>query len=272
MKGAIVHHLGFFDSRILGGSMIGIVAGIIYPPTSPEGYHGSIDHVVLDSVTLTSNTIGGWANSGLVVGHLVHAPFRISNIQVSGITQLSGGNALGVILGRGETVIDGVNQGNVWLDSIAVGPDVEVTGGAFASGMVAMGLEGDAITNSYSLAHVSSDNINKGAGIIGTVRDDSSKGSPELIANTYFAGTLNNAGVLVGSAYRSGQSIAVHTVTLDSFTQPLDGSGRMVSSSNASFTNEQLRDSENDWFILWRERFSPPWFLSNGSYPQLTAP
>jgi hypothetical protein len=268
MAGAIVHHLAIVDSTITGGGAIGIVTGTVMWPTTSTGYHGSIDHVTLDTVTLTSNTRDLWACSGLLVGQLMHTPFRISNIRVGGETHLSGGNALGVIVGRGEAVVDYRNQGNLWLDSIAVGSNVVVDGGAFASGMVGMGTEGDTISNSYSLAQVASYDIG-GTGIVGSVSMDPTKGSPEIIANAYFAGSLSGDGILVGSSYRPGKSIAVHTAVLSTLSQPLDHSGSMVSDSNANLTEDQFRDSNHEWFNLWKERFSPPWKFEAGAYPDL---
>ena len=274
MAGAMVHHLSVEDSVIRGGVTLGIVTGAVLWPTNASGYHGSIDHVTLSSVRVISNTIRGWAHSGLVAGYIAHSPFRISNVRVSGSTALSGGNALGVIVGS-EDCVDGLsslrNQGNIWFDSIAVGSGVVVNGGAFASGIVGIGTEGDAITNSYSLARVTSGDIG-GSGIVGTVKDDETKGSPELIANTYFAGTLIGDGLLVGTNYRSGKSIAVHTIVLKTLSQPLDGSGNMVSYSNATFSDDQFKDSSNAWFDLWKSQASPPWVFSLGSYPDLEFP
>jgi hypothetical protein len=269
MAGAIVHHLTIANSGISGGSGIGAVTGAVLRSANPKGSHGFIDQVRFESVTITADET--WATAGLAVGYLAHTPFRVSNVSVRGVTTLTGGNALGVIVGRGEGAVDGLNQGNLWLDTIAVEAEVFVEGGAFASGMVGMGIEGDTISNSYSFAHVTSDNIG-GTGIVGTVMNDATKGSPELIANTYFAGTLSGAGVLVGSNYRSGKSIAVHNFVLRDFGLRMDGSGNMISDSTRIISDTEFRNPTFGGFKMWQDRFSPPWIFSAGSYPQLTVP
>jgi hypothetical protein len=271
MRGAVVHHLQIINSSLIGGIGLGLIAGRVEPPFGNSSYHGFIDHVILENVALTATE--PWAWGGLVIGSLSHTPFRISNVQVNSAV-LDGENSLGAILGGDIQTLDqdsGANLGNLWMDSIAVEKGVQVNGSAFASGIIGFALEGDTLSNSYSKAEVISDNIG-GAGFIGTIQKDPTKTSPTIIANAYFAGSLAGEGILVGSQYYGGQSIAIQTVSLDSLAQPFDNSGNMISNTNFRVSYDALKDPNHHAFSVWRHNFTPPWFFVEGQVPALVYP
>ena len=266
LQGGIVHDISLLNSSIVDSSgTMGALFGFEFAPTSSPSYHGYVDHVTLNSVTVTSSTMGGWAWSGGVVAVITHTPFRISNVSVTGLTGY-GGNSFGGLLSANETGGWGgdPNISNVWIDHVSLDSTSGITGGAFAAGIVSVLGLGDVVSNSYSLATVNC-NDTGGAGIIGTPQS-SGNGDATYIVNSYFAGALTGDGAIAGSSYYGGSVALVNTASLSTLSQPITGNATTVSNSNSALSDAQFKTTTSPVFSTWQ---SPPWTFANGSYPGL---
>ena len=171
----------------------------------------------------------------------------------------------GALMGSQTATGFSQNFGNLWVDKSSVSAGMTINATTYTSGFAGELQIGDVISNSYSLAQVTS-TTNSAAGLIGSATGGLS-GLATSIVNSYFAGTLTGgSGTMVAAARSSGKVLFVNTATLSTLTPGLSGA-TVVSSTNASTTDAQFKNISTAVFSSW---LSPPWSFSNGSYPTLS--
>lgn len=272
MRGSIVHNVEFDTVSITSGSQgIGLVAGNITTPTVKPFYHGYIDNIKVTNITI-NRSAGGWAWSGSLVAIIMETPYRISNVHYYGTNNITmNGNVAGAVVGTNHSRdwLEGGLYGdisNVWLDRIQVDTGTTQSGGgAFLNSIYSNPTKRDVISHSYSRAVVNGYGGIGVSGFVGTIEDDYSN-DPLFIVDSYFAGTLNNAGgIMTGSSYRSGSVMLVRTASIDTLVPPVNGSP-VASSTHSVLSDDDFKNPSHSAFANW---ISTIWNLQTGVYPTL---
>jgi len=214
-----------------------------------------------------------------LVGTAFGVASNIQNVLVTG-ADISGGVAVGGLVGNGQTLINIINSSaqNVKVHGPAAGglagsnvseiiqsySTGNVTG-ASAGGLEGILARGDTITNSYSLAHVSSYpflGMQAAGGMVGTIYNYGSTTSPSVITNSFAAGivdhTLNNGGI-------SGSGAASFSTGT---YWDIQATGQSNDPNPASIGKTTAQMYQQSTFVGWD--FNKTWSIIKGTdYPHL---
>ncbi|NDF15266.1 hypothetical protein EB061_08095 [bacterium] len=276
LAGGVLEGIVLENVKVYGDNFVGGLIGKVLSPSLVPAYHGYIHQVNVSGLDIDSNSFAsgtpGWSRSGGLIGTILHTPFRVSNVRFSGSNVIQGDSFVGAVIGQNATNWNpATDYANLWIDRVSVNSGTSVLGAAFASGLVSAMNNGDALTNSYSLAAVTGTNIS-GAGLQGFPYNNGN-GQCSHVVNSYFAGTMSfpgggGAGIVSGNTNYTGigSVMIVNTATLSTLTYPVTGGVTAVSVSNQSITDADFRVPSHPAFATWAV---PPWIFVNGSYPAL---